>query len=126
MADSMGIHFDTKAWSLAVAEMHVLPDRAVMWALREAGRQVKRKARARAPKDTGQLAASISSSRRLKKPSPHMYGLKVGPNGPKSHLYMQKAEGRTPYMGPAREEVAGKFVSIHEKAMARALAKYRK
>ena len=125
MADSMGIHFDTKAWSLAVAEMHVLPDRAVMWALREAGRQVKRKARRLAPKDTGQLAASITSSRRLKKPAPHTYGLAVGPNGPKSHLYMRKAEERQPYMDPAAREVASKFRDIHEKAMARALAKYR-
>jgi hypothetical protein len=125
MADSMGIRFDTKAWSLAVAEMHVLPDRAVMWALREAGRQVKRKARARAPHDTGQLADSIASSKRLKKFGPHMYGINVGPHG-KSHLYSKKAEQRQPYMDPAAREVAGKFRDIHEKAMARALAKYRK
>lgn len=124
MADAVSLKFQLEAWNRAVAEMHVLPDRAVMWALREAGRQVKRKARSRAPKKSGALAASIASSRRLKNLGPHEFGVNVGPHG-KTHLYSKKAEGRQPYMDPAAREVAGKFRDIHEKAMARALAKYR-
>lgn len=123
MPDSVSVHFQLGAWHRAVAEMHVLPDRAVMWALRESGRQVKREARLFVRHDTGQLSNSIHSSKRLKKTGPHKWQLNVGPHG-KSHLYAKKIEAKAPFMGPAEREVAPKFRSIHEKAMARALAKY--
>lgn len=124
MADSVSVHFQLAAWHAAVAEMHVLPDRAVMWALRESGRQVKREARLFVRHDTGQLSSSIASSKRLKKTGAHEWKLSVGPHG-KSHLYAKKIEAIAPYMAPAARHVAPKFRDIHERAMARALAKYR-
>lgn len=41
-----GVHIDTKFFDTAMADIYVRSDRSNMWALREAGRQTKRSARA--------------------------------------------------------------------------------
>ena len=115
--------------------------RAAMYAVREAGRTVKRAAKAQAPvladksvvsaaayrrayrqraqgaqgpirgeggPVRGLLRQSISSSRRLKQLGPSEFSLKVGPRGPRAHLYAQKIEARAGYM--AAGERAGRAV----------------
>jgi len=105
-----------------------------MWALRQAGREVRKEARRAAPvlkdknvasyaqlrkrakagenvKDAygkpvpGLLRASIRPSKNLKQIGPHTYQLKVGPRGQRVHLYAGKMEDKYGYM--ARGYAAG-------------------
>ena len=108
--------------------------RAAMWALRQAGRAVRREARLAAPvlrakgvatqsqlvrrrkagenvraaydkPVPGLLKASIAPSRHVKQTGLHTYQLKVGPRGQRVHLYAAKQEKKYGYM--ARGEAAG-------------------
>lgn len=94
-------------------------DRATMWTLREAGRQVKRRAKSAAPKDTGTLRNSIGSSKKLRK-IPGGYALKVWPHGPVAHKYAAKEENRQPYMTPASQAMQQQITVIGAKAYGRA------
>jgi hypothetical protein len=123
-------------------------DRATMWALREVGRAVKREARRRAPVykgagrqtmklrevkrrrsegDTssavvvpGLLRDSISSSRRFARAG-EAFVLKVGPRGPRAHLYAARIEARSPYMEPGLATVIPQISALHAKAWERAM-----
>jgi hypothetical protein len=115
-----------------IARLDGCAHRAVMWSLREAGRQVKREARKKAPKyngpDTravpGRLRASIKSPRRLKQYGPHDFGIVIGPRGEAAIKYAQKIEERDHYMQQAYATVVPKVRGIHARAMDKALLKY--
>ena len=144
----------TEAWKAADRDIQALDGaahRAVMWGLREVGRQTKREARKRVrvyrggartvqvttggPKGArsygksvevvpGLLKKSITSPRALRRFGPHEFGLTVGPRGGHAHLYAQKIELLEPYMEPALETVRPRIRAIHEAAMAKALRRY--
>ena len=54
----------------------------------------------------GLLRQSITASRNLKQLGPSEFSLKVGPRGPRAHLYAKKIEDRAGYM--AAGEIAGR------------------
>ncbi|MEU6582748.1 hypothetical protein [Nocardia sp. NPDC046763] len=64
MSFEASLRSDLTRWIEAKAEMDVLVDRASMWALREAGRQVKREARKLAPVYGGTTKSVAIGSRR--------------------------------------------------------------
>lgn len=68
----------------------------------------------------GLLRDSITSSRRLKKDGDGTYSIKVGPRGPRVHLYAAKVEVTQPYMRQAYRAVAEAMTAIAEKALTKA------
>ena len=139
MADGIEFKMITEPFQAAIAERQKRMPRAAMWAVREAGREVRRTAKARTPvladrsvstaaayrraykarkqgvqgpirgeggPVRGLLRQSITASRNLKQLGPSEYSLKVGPRGPRAHLYAKKIEDRAGYM--AAGEVAGR------------------
>lgn len=115
----------TKAFNAAMLDIDKRADRAAMWALREAGRQVKRQARRnmRSHNKTGDLSASIKSSRRLQKQGPRTWRITVGPRG-FPFLYAAKIEELAGFVQAAHDTVAPKFPQIAQKAADRVTAKY--
>lgn len=126
MGDAIGFKMFTEPFKVGIADKEKRMDRAAMWAVREAGRTARRAASAAAPvlKDKtkqshrqlqrrkkqgedvsgayqqavpGLLKASIRPSRMIKH-GIGSYSVKVGPRGPRVHLYAGKAEQRKPYM----------------------------
>lgn len=111
-------------WFAAMERMNVMVDRANMWAVREAGRQVKGFAREDAPVYSGALRRSITSSRNLRNPAEHEYQLSVGPHGAPMYKYSGKQEGTHHYMETAKNDVAGNMAGIVEKAQRVVLGMY--
>lgn len=103
-------------------------DKGTMWALRETGRLLARRARAAAPVykgdrddvESGLLKKSIKSSRRIKK-SGRVQSLKIGPRGERVHLYAGKAEVATGFMHKAYVEVTPAMSEIHARAWRKAM-----
>lgn len=126
MSDNISFKVFAEPFHKAIQERQVRMRRAAMWAVREGGRTVKRVGRDRAPvlKDdhamrygdfrrrsrigkvsadrpvAGLLKNSIAPSRRLKDEG-EVWSLKVGPRGPRVHLYAGKEEDRAHYMETA-------------------------
>lgn len=120
-------------------------DRATMWTVREAGRDVKREAKRTAPvwkgrgrsvsqkqAKTGGLAvnphapvrglykASIGSSKKLARYGPGVYGNKVAPRGFRVHFYSSQVEAKHHVMEKALNHVRPRFRAIGQRAYARA------
>lgn len=124
MSDYLGAaRVVTAPFHAAMADIRKASDRAAMWAVRESARKTGRAAKRHAPVLTGAYKRSIRSSKRLKR-TEGGYGVVVGPRGPKVHLYAQKIEAKYSPMTQGFDEVRGSIGAIHEKAMARALARY--
>lgn len=131
----MGERFSVEVHAQAcVKEMHAIDkrvDRGTMWALRETGRLLGRRARAAAPVYRGQavgvesglLKRSIKSSRRIKK-FDRTQSLKVGPRGERVHLYAQKAEQQTGFMRKAYAEVAPAMAEIHARSWRKSMERH--
>jgi hypothetical protein len=111
-------------------------DRGAMWAIREAGRRVKREAKREAPVYHGEpdgdidprvikgaYKKSIRSSKNLKRHGVGDYSLKVGPRGEKVHLYAEKVEEQYHPMTKGYERVLPQIRAIHERAWSRAIHK---
>lgn len=130
MADSFGVSIDTKPFRKSLDALQKRVDRATMWALREVGREVKKEARKLVPvgdgsdprERPGELKKSIGSSRRIKRPAPHVYEIKVGPwsNG-HVHLYAIKEEKIAWYMKRAHDAVMPRVPEIYARAVSRAM-----
>ena len=121
MPDQISFKMVTKPTRDFLDDRQKKMERAAMYNVRAAGRVVKQVSRAAAPvladkaaqRHTvyqragvwrnsgppvrGLLKASIASSRRLQK-SGGVWSLKVGPRGPRVHLYSKKIENKKPYM----------------------------
>ena len=152
MADGIEFKMLTEPFQAAIKDRQKRMPRAAMYAVREAGRVVKREAKAKAPvlQDRsvvgaaayrraykarkqgvqgpirgeggpvrGLLRQSITSSRNLKRLGPSEFSVKVGPRGPRAHLYAKKIEDRAHYM--AAGETAGRAAlpAIAQKAFDR-------
>lgn len=136
-------HVSTAAARLALARIDRNVDRASMWTVREAGRIVKREAKAKAPvwkgpgvtrkqlrngpkvvsrnaPVKGLLKASIHSRKQLKKLGPGGYENAVAPRGDRVHLYSGKAEARHGYMAAASSAATARIPAIAAKAYLRA------
>jgi hypothetical protein len=127
MADGISFKVFTEPFMDAIAERERRMPRAAMWAVRQAGREVRAEARRVAPvlKGTGTLShaklqryrragfnvaaaynqpvpgllrASIRASRNVKRIGPGAVSLTVGPRGQRVHLYAKKMEDRYGYM----------------------------
>lgn len=67
----------------------------------------------------GLLKASIAPSRRLKQVGDSEFSLKVGPRGPRVHLYAQKEERRAGYMAAAEAAARAEMGRIAQQAFDR-------
>ncbi len=139
-----GFHMAVKgvhALDTAMLRIDRATDRATMWATREVGRVGRKAARQAAPilKDKtrsisrkdfkqgnpnnvpvrGLLRASITSSRRLRKPAPGTYAVRVAPRGLRVHLYSGKIEAQAGYMRKGYEAAASQGYEIARRAWAR-------
>jgi hypothetical protein len=125
MAGSLfAANFELKPFFAALGDIDRVGRRAAQWSVRECGRQTARAAKRYAPVKTGAYKKGIRSSRKFDRPNGNAYGLKVGPRGDRVHLYAGKVEAKLSPMAKAYAEVAPKAKSIHEAAMAKALARY--
>lgn len=113
----------TAPFRAAMADINRAGERAAMWAVRESARQTGRAAKKHAPVLTGAYKKSIRSSKQLQKVDGG-YRVVVGPRGQRVHLYAQKVEARYSPMRQGFSDVRGNIAGIHEKALARALARY--
>lgn len=120
----LSVHVVTAPFHAALADIDKASRRAAMWAVRESARQTGRAAKRYAPVKTGEYKKSIRSSRRFTSRKDGEYQVAIGPRGPKVHLYAQKIEAARSPMRKGYSDVRGKVALIHEKAMARALARY--
>lgn len=131
MADGISFRMVTEPFTKAIATREARMPAGARFAVRQAGRVATKAARAKAPvlgdktvishaaakklaktgtatsgPVRGALRASIAPSKNLTRDSPAGYSLKVGPRGPRAHLYAQKEEARAGYM--AAGEAAAK------------------
>ena len=118
-----GAHVITAPFHAAMADIRKASDRAAMWAVRESARQTGRAAKRHAPSKTGRYKKSIRSSKKLQNVSGG-YRVMVGPRGDVVHLYAAKVEAQYSPMAQGFADVRSSIGSIHEKSMAKALAKY--
>lgn len=121
---AFGAFVNMAAWDAAKADWERNVDRASMYAIREAGRQINRMAKGIVPVKSGTLRKSITNSKRLRKTGDHEFSITAGPHGHPAFLYSGFIEGRKPYMEPARSAIAGDMASIYEGACQKVLAKY--
>jgi hypothetical protein len=112
------------AWDAAKADWERNVDRASMYAIREAGRQINRMAKGSVPVKTGTLRKSITNSKRVRSTGDHAYAITAGPHGYPAFLYSGFIEERHAYMEPARAAIAGNMASIYEGACQKVLARY--
>lgn len=148
MADGVSFRMITDQFKQGLADREKRVNRAAMWAVREAGREARRAARAAAPvlKDKskashsqlqkrkkkgedvsaaykqavpGLLKASIKPSRAVKLGTGSA-SIKVGPRGPRVHLYAGKAEKRKEYMGVGHAAALVAMERIANEAFAKA------
>lgn len=142
MADSISFDIVTAPFVKWADEREVRMRKAAMWTVREGGRVVKLAARAKAPvlKDrsavhyrtwkkggggggsrpvAGLLRNSISPARRLTEVGPY-WQLKVGPRGPRVHLYAQKEEQRAHFMQAGYAAAQVMMVAASQQAYDRA------
>lgn len=125
MSDYLGAaRLGTAPFFAAMADIKKASDRAAMWAVRESARQTGRAAKRHAPVASGRYKKSIKSSKRLQKVNGDGYRVMVGPRGPVVHLYAAKVETQYTPMAQGFADVRGSIAGIHEKSMAKALAKY--
>ena len=115
---------DLVEWNAAMAFIDKNVDRASMYAIRQAGREIRADARTRVPVNTGRLKGSISNAKRFQRQGPHEFTLSVGPHGSPVYLYSGKIEGITPYMDDARNAIEGRMGGIYETAVAKVLVKF--
>lgn len=115
---------DLSEWFAAREYLDRMVDRANMYVVREAGRQIRGFAREDVPVYTGNLRRSISNSRRMRNPAPHEYSISVGPHGAPMYKYSGIVEGRTHFMETARDDVAENVAGIMERAQRRVLARF--
>lgn len=121
---ALSVHVVTAPFRAAMADIDKASRRAAMWAVRESARQTGRAAKKYAPVKTGAYKKSIRSSKRFTSRKDGEYQVAIGPRGPKVHLYAQKVEEQYSPISSGFNDVRGSIASIHEKAMARALARY--
>lgn len=119
-----GISTDISGFLAAEEYMDRMVDRASMYAIRQAGREIRAAARAEVPVLTGRLRKSISNSRRVRTTGAHSFELSVGPHGSPVFLYSGKIEEEHPYMGPARSVIEGRMGEIFEQAQAKVLERF--
>ncbi|MFF2551818.1 HK97 gp10 family phage protein [Nocardia sp. NPDC058058] len=115
---------DIAAFLAAEEYMEKQVDRACMYSIREAGRQIRSSARKQVPVLTGRLKKSISNSRRIRETGHHSFQLSVGPHGSPVFRYSGKIEALSPYMAPARSVIEGQMADIFAKAQAKVLARF--
>jgi hypothetical protein len=130
VADSLSVKMVTEPFAKGARDMSRRVDRASMWAVREAGRRLKREAMKRAPRKSGALRSSVHSSRRFKQSMDGSYAIKVGPRGgirnpqgASAHLYAAKQEDRTHFMHDAYEATVPELSAMHAKAWQRAMTR---
>ena len=119
----------TSSTRAAMDDMARRVDRANMWALREAARQVKRSAAKRArvyqgdrvDVPRGRLKKSIGSSKRFTRAANGSRSLKVSPKTWPAVGYAAKIEQREPFMRPAYDEAAPLLEAICQRAYKRAM-----
>lgn len=145
MANGISFSMITDPFKTAIASREARMPRAAMFAVREAGRAVKRAAQAKAPvlKDPSTLShaklqryrkagfnvkaaydkpvpglykASISSSKRMKQFGTSVYSVTVGPRGQRVHLYAQKVEARYGPMAAGHKAAEVAMLAIATKA----------
>lgn len=138
MPDGVEFKMVTEPFMAAIKDRERRMDKATMWVVREVARTVKKEARRSAPvlKDAnairlrqfrkltsgwgdagpvvGLLRSSISPSKRLRKEGGG-YALKVGPRGPRVHLYAAKQEQRTEFMAKGYAAGMAQVRSIAER-----------
>lgn len=136
MADGISLRVLTSDVTKAFAAVNVATDRATMYTVRQAARKVGQYARKAAPVYTGpardryvggtnvgpmgkgDLKKSIHSAKRLSRVAGG-YGVTVGPRGIPA-VYAAAQEARTPYMGPAKDQVSSEILGIASVAWGRA------
>jgi len=133
----------TDKFNTALAEVDRVTDRTTLYALRATGRQVVRKARAKAPVLSGDLKKSISNSRVVTHHGTGDYSMKVGPFGTKKKgtavarygssrgqvtgvpVYRGKQEERHHYMAAGFDGMASDMARIYEEAYAKGFERFR-
>jgi hypothetical protein len=121
---SIGALVNISAWEAAKADWDRNVDRASMYAIREAGRQINKMAKGTVPVRSGKLRKSITNSKRIRKTGEHDFAITAGPHGYPAFLYSGFIEERKPYMEPARSAIAGGMAGIYEGAVQKVLARY--
>jgi hypothetical protein len=149
MADGISFRMITDPFTEGITLRQKKMPRAAMWAVREAGRQVRKAEQAKAPvmkgggpsaktlsglnrrkgftvkSDAygrpvpGLLRASIASSKNLKQLGASSFSLKVGPRGPRVHLYAQKAEAKHGYVAAGEAVAKDALAAVAAAAFAR-------
>ncbi len=119
---SIGV--DISPFLAAEEYMNRMVDRACMYAIRQAGREIRAAARAEVPVVTGTLQRSISNARNVRTTGAHSFTLSVGPHGSPAFLYSGEIEEEHPYMAPARDVIEGHMESIFEAAQAKVLGRF--
>lgn len=111
-------------WDAAKAWMDRMVDRASMYTIRQAGREVKATARGVVPVRTGRLQGSITNARQLHSTGDHSYMLTVGPHGTPMYMYSGKIEAQSGYMAAGLGAVEGRVSAIFEQAQSTVLARF--
>jgi hypothetical protein len=149
MADGISFKMITESFDFGIKDRQARMPRAAMWAVREAGRTVKKVERAKAPvlkgggpsaKTLGRLnrragftvgkgaydapvpgllKASITPSKNLRQLGVSSYSLKVGPRGQRVHLYAQKAEKKHGFVQAGEDAAAAALKAVSEQAFAK-------
>lgn len=140
MAETISFRMLTGPFNTFLADRERRMNRASMWAVREAGRRARKAAAAQAPvlQDksaptvrqvkrghattdkpvAGLLKASIKASKAMKL-EPGTASIKVGPRGPRVHLYAEKQEKRYGYMAAGEQAAQAELQAIAMEAFER-------
>lgn len=115
------IDFDRGQWDSAKGDMETGSRRAMMWAMREAGRRIIAHGRSTAPVDTGRLRGSIRASREIKGADSDVMQMFVGPFGEPQAFYSGVQQERQPYMSssPGQSRATGALESALRKLLGR-------